>query len=189
MKCVTKLPAGYGEILSIDIQKDKKLALLVNGFGLVILIVLVAIGNLLVPITTIFLGMNLLLMSVGTVVYIVLHELVHGMCMKYFGSRTVKYGFTGLYAYAGSQDYFEKRAYLIIALAPVVVLGAVLLLLNSVVGIQHFWGIYFIQIANLSGAAGDMYVTYLFSRLPSDILVQDVGVSMVVYHPSVNHIE
>ena len=73
MKCVTKLPAGYGEILSIDIQKDKKLALLVNGFGLVILIVLVAIGNLLVPITTIFLGMNLLLMSVGTVVYIVLH--------------------------------------------------------------------------------------------------------------------
>ena len=189
MKCVTKLPAGYGEILSIDIQKDKKLALLVNGFGLVILIVLVAIGNLLVPITTIFLGMNLLLMSVGTVVYIVLHELVHGMCMKYFGSRTVKYGFTGLYAYAGSQDYFEKRDYLIIALAPVVVLGAVLLVLNSVVGIQHFWGIYFIQIANLSGAAGDLYVTYLFSRLPSDILVQDVGVSMVVYHPSVNHIE
>ena len=182
MKCLTKLPAGYGEILSIDIQKDKKLALLVNGFGLVILIVLVAIGNLLVPITTIFLGMNLLLMSVGTVVYIVLHELVHGMCMKYFGSRTVKYGFTGLYAYAGSQDYFEKRAYLIIALAPVVVLGAVLLVLNSVVGIQHFWGIYFIQIANLSGAAGDLYVTYLFSRLPKDILIQDSGVSMVVYH-------
>ena len=52
-----------------------------------------------------------------------------------------------------------------------------------------FWGIYFIQIANLSGAAGDLYVTYLFSRLPSDILVQDVGVSMVVYHHSVNHIE
>lgn len=189
MKCVTKLPAGYDEILSIDLQKETKLALLVNGIALGIMIVMAVIGNMFVSITTLFYGWNLVVMVVGTVSYVVLHELVHGLCMKYFGSRTVKYGFTGLYAYAGSQEYFGKWAYLIIALAPVVVWGIVLLILSAVVDIRYFWGVYFIQIANLSGAAGDLYVTYLFFKLPSDILVQDTGVSMVVYHHSADYTE
>lgn len=181
MKCVAKLPPTYKEILAIDLQKNKKLALEVNAIAVGIILVLAAVGHLLVPIVTLFHGWNLAILLVGTVVYPVLHELVHGVCMKYFGSQTVKYGFTGLYAYAGSQDYFEKRAYLIIAMAPVVVWGIVLLFISAVVDIQYFWGIYFIQIANLSGAAGDLYVTHRFSKLPGDILIQDTGVSMVVY--------
>ena len=40
---------------------------------------------------------------------------------------------------------------------------------------------YFIQITNISGGAGDLYVTFKFSRMPSDILVQDSGVGMTVY--------
>lgn len=184
MRCVTTLPQGYQELLSIDLQKDKKMALIVNGIALGVMAVLAAIGNVLVPISTLFHGWNMAIMGVGTVVYMVLHEMVHGMCMKCFGAQRVKYGFTGLYAYAGSKDYFGKRAYIIVALAPVVVWGMVLLLMGALVDHKYFWGVYFIQIANLSGAAGDFYVSYLFSKLPKDILIQDTGISMVVCAPS-----
>ena len=34
---------------------------------------------------------------------------------------------------------------------------------------------------NISGAAGDLYVSWKFTKLPADILINDVGVSMTVY--------
>lgn len=60
---------------------------------------------------------------VCAVVYMVLHELVHGACMKVFGAKKVRFGFTGLYAFAGSIEYFKKAAYIVVALAPLVVWG------------------------------------------------------------------
>lgn len=62
--------------------------------------------------------------------------------------------------------------------------GFVLLILNFLVPPSYFWVVYFIQIANISGAAGDLYVTWKFSRLPRDILVQDYGAGMKVYSRS-----
>jgi len=41
--------------------------------------------------------------------------------------------------------------------------------------------IFFLQITNISGAAGDIYVAAKFSRFPADILVKDTGVDMTVY--------
>ena len=113
--------------------------------------------------------------------YLVLHDLVHGIAMKLCGTRRVHYGFTGMYAFAGSDDYYDKSGYIMIALAPIVVWGVVLAVLNLLVPTAWFWVVYLIQISNLSGAAGDLYVTVKFSRLPRDILVRDSGVAMTVY--------
>lgn len=181
MNVVTELPQQYEKVRSVDPQQDKKLFLMINGVGLVVFVLLAIYGNLFVPITTMFYPKNMLIMLVGTVVYAILHELIHGWGMKCFGSKTVCYGFTGLYAYAGCKDYFAKRPYIIIALAPVVGLGVVLLGLNMVVGSELFWGVYFIQIGNLSGSAGDLYMMLLLCRMPKDLLVQDTGVSMAIY--------
>lgn len=125
----------------------------------------------------------------GMVVYLILHEAVHGILMRVFGSSKPFYGFTGIYAYAGSKDYFFKRSYIVISLAPVVILGGVLVLLNILVDPRWFWGVYLIQMINVSGAAGDFYVTWKFCRMPSDILVRDSGVSMVVYSAAGNRRE
>jgi hypothetical protein len=106
---------------------------------------------------------------------------VHGITMKLFGTKKVKYGFTGLYAFAGSDDYYDKMSYITIALAPIVFWGIVLLILNLTLGSEWFWVVYIIQIINVSGAAGDMYVTYRMTKLPQDVLVRDTGVAMTVY--------
>jgi hypothetical protein len=119
--------------------------------------------------------------AVLMVLYIVLHELVHGVAMKMCGTKKVKYGFTGLYAFAGSNDFYGKKSYIFIALAPVVLWGIVLAVVNPFVPIEWFWVVYWIQISNLSGAAGDFFVTAKFSKMPDDILVRDHGVGMKVF--------
>lgn len=183
MNAVEQLPDGYGERVKIDLQKNKTEALLVNGLALVIMLVLIEIGHLVVPVQALLrLGITkLLLMVIGVLLYLVLHELTHAVCMKYYGAEKVKFGYTGLYAYAGSDAYFGKKPYIVIALAPVVVWGVVLLILNLLAGDGWFWVVWLIQVSNLSGAAGDLYVTAKLSKMPADILIQDSGVSMTVY--------
>lgn len=189
MKAIEVLPEGYTEIYAIDLQRDKKTALLVNVLAIAIAAVLVVPMCFIVPIATLFdmengmvaYGMRFIGLLVFTVVYMVLHELVHGAAMKLCGTAKVKYGFTGMYAFAGSTDYYDKRSYLFIALAPVVLWGVVIALINPFVPVEWFWVVYLVQVMNLSGAAGDLFVTVTFSRMPRDILVKDHGVGMTVY--------
>ena len=189
MKALILLPEGYKEVLSVNLQKDKKLALIVNLIGLVVMLAMGVPMHFYIPISTLFdfsqgLGAycaRFVVMIISLVLYLVLHELVHGITMKTCGTKKVKYGFTGMYAFTGSDDYYDKKSYIIIALAPVVVWGIVLAIINCLVPENWFWVVYLIQISNISGAAGDIYVTAKFSKLPNDILVRDSGVGMTVY--------
>ena len=63
----------------------------------------------------------------------------------------------------------------------IVLWGLLLALINFFVPAEWFWIVYILQIINLSGAAGDFFVTVKFSRFPKDILVKDYGVGMTVY--------
>lgn len=189
LKALETLPEAYREIYSIDLQKDKKMALRVNLLALFIALVLIVPMLFIVPISSLFSmesGMlsyfiRFIALIVLMVLYMVLHELVHGIAMKICGTKKVKYGFTGMYAFAGSRDYYNKKSYIFIALAPIVFWGIVIALVNPFVPTEWFWIVYLLQIINLSGAAGDLFVTVKFSRLPRDILVQDYGVGMKVY--------
>ncbi len=188
-KSFATLPEGYKPCMSVDLKKDKKLAFLVNGIALLIAVVMVVpmLFKVLISDTfnfgviDMFQFTRLLSLALGSFAYIILHEAVHGVAMKICGTKKIKYGFTGVYAFAGSDDYYSKGAYIFIALAPVVLWGAVLLVLNFIVPTSWFWVVYLIQVSNISGAAGDAYVTFRFSRLPKDILVHDSGVAMTVY--------
>ena len=189
MKAVEKLPEGYQEIYSVDLQKNTKIAVLVNGLAILIAILLIVPMLFAVPLYTMFDvegGITQMLIKYGVmigllVVYMVLHELVHGIAMKLCGTKKVKYGFTGMYAFAGSEDFYDRKAYIFIALAPVVLWGIVLAVINPLVPVDWFWIVYFIQICNLSGAAGDLFVTVRFLQFPSDILIRDYGVGMKVF--------
>ena len=189
MKAMHALPEGYEQIFSVDLQKNKKTALLVNLWSIAIALAMVIPMHFNLSILTLFdmsrgIGAYLLrfaIFLVFLIAYLIIHELVHGAAMKFFGTEKVKYGFTGLYAFAGSEDYYDKKSYIIIALAPVAVLGVIIAIINILVPAAWFWVIYIIQVCNVSGAAGDLYVTLKFLDMPKDILVRDSGVSMAVY--------
>ena len=189
MRKFENLPDDYREIYSIDLQKDKKMSVIVNGLAVVIAALLAIPMNFVVPFYTMFnleTGTKAMLIKYGVLIalmitYMILHEIVHGIAMRICGTKKVKYGFTGLYAFAGSKDFYDIKSYIFIALAPVVLWWVILGVVNLFVPIGWFWVVYLIQIVNLSGAAGDLFVTIKFSRLPKDILVQDYGVGMKVF--------
>ena len=163
MKSCETLPEGYKEIYSIDLQKNKKMSLVINLLALVIGAVLVVPMLHIVPISTVPAAdgcwTRFIALIVLMIVYMVLHELVHGIAMKLCGTKKVTYGFTGMYAFAGSTDYYAKKPYIFIALAPVVLWGIVLLIINPFVPVEWFWVVYILQVIHLSGAAGDLFVT------------------------------
>ena len=189
MKRASELPEGYEQIFEVDLQKNKKIALIINLLAVAVGVAMAVPAAFIVPIGALFdmsagllaYSLRFLTLIIAMVAYIVLHELIHGVAMKICGTKKVKYGFTGLYAFAGSEDYYGKGAYIFIALAPVVLWGVVLAVLCPLLPAEWFWVAYIIQISNVSGAMGDAYVTLKFSRFPSDILVRDYGVGMKVY--------
>ena len=190
MKAIGVLPKDYGEIYSLNLQKDKRTAIIVNLLALAIAAVMAVSMNFFVPVTSVFdmsggivrYFLRLAALIVLMVLYMVLHELVHGIAMKLCGTKRVKYGFTGLYAFAGSEDYYDKKSYIFIALAPIVLWGTVLAAVNFFVPTEWFWIVYMIQLINISGAAGDLFAAVKFSRMPKNILIQDSGVSMRVFY-------
>jgi hypothetical protein len=179
------LPEGFVKFKEINMQTDKKLALLVNGLAVLIMVVMVVLGVVFAPRIwdkTIILQIFLLLPAL--ICYMFFHELIHGLFFWIFSKQKPRYGFTGLYAYARSEAFYPKLQYLIIGLSPVVVFLIVFLLLNIFLPSSWFWFAYVLQIFNISGAAGDLYVTLLLAKLPKDILIFDFGVGMEFYAKS-----
>ena len=185
---LSQLPAGWREIWRADLQKNKKQALAVNGLALGLAAAMLApflygvfqassSGGVHFHVT------QFLAMLAGLLAYIPLHELVHGLCMKYFGAKKVHYGYAGVYAWAGSKAYFGRKSYIVIALAPLVFWGLVLAALCIVVPAQWFWVFYLVQMTNVSGAAGDFYSAWKAARMPAGVLVQDTGLEMTFYAP------
>lgn len=178
-----ELPNNYKLIMSVDLQKNKQQFWIVNILSFVIMILMFILGNAFVPI---YEGFNFehieqwFIMIFGLLIYIILHEMVHGIFMYYYSKQKPFFGFTGGYAYAGSNCYFSRKQYIVIALSPIILLGIILLIINIIFE-QYFWAFYFNQIMNISGAAGDLYVSYLFSKLDNNILIKDMGISMEVF--------
>ena len=185
MNC-TLLPEGYRQIGGVDLMQDRRAMRIVNLCALIITVILLPLGLLFRPFL-LFSGSILMILfqffrlCAGIFLYMVLHELVHGVLMRYFSGLRPHYGFNGIYAFAGSESFFDRKSYLIISLAPVVLLGAVLMLLCFWAPNSLFWLFYLIQVLNLSGAAGDFYVSLLLRKQPSDLLIQDSGVAMKFY--------
>jgi len=121
--------------------------------------------------------------AAGMLVYIVLHEAVHGIFIRIFTGANPTFGLEldkGM-VYAGSTWYFKRLPYVIIALAPIIVLGAILAIWLAEIPAQYFWYLYMIQIFNITGAAGDVYITCRMAMMPKDILIKDTGTAMEVY--------
>ena len=102
MKTVQFLPNNYAEILTIDLQKNKKLSFVVNTASLLLSVLMFVLMHLFVPIGALFdfskgLGAYALrfgTLLVGMILYIILHEAVHGIFMKLCGAKSLHFGFT-----------------------------------------------------------------------------------------------
>ncbi|MBK5252916.1 MAG: DUF3267 domain-containing protein [Peptostreptococcaceae bacterium] len=184
-KSTKVLPNNYNLIKKVDFANDKKMFILINIIAVLICIIMLIIPaysngiSFSIDIST-FIKMGILTAALAAL-YIILHELVHGLFILIFTKEKPSFGFSKGLFYTATDYYMPKVQYIIIALAPVVIWGVVLHLIYMNVSGPLFWVFYLIQMLNISGAIGDYCITIVTLRLPKDILCKDKGASMDFY--------
>ena len=184
MKAYMRLPEGYRFQERIDLVKNRKQLITVNVLSIALAALTVAAGFLFRPQNASFGWLQWIFAFAGIALYIVGHEAVHGVLMWLISHEKPRLGFKLMYAYAGSSAYFDKPAYLLIAIAPLAFWTPVLCALAVLVPPGWFWVVWAVQIGNISGAAGDLYVFFRMLQKPQNTLVQDTGTAMTVYLPA-----
>ena len=176
---------GYKECTRIDLVKNKKEALLVNIYGIIIMVVMAVFIPLLIMggiiefnLETTF-PLFFIVLLISLILYIPLHEIVHGIVLKNYTDEKLSFGWKLVYAYCGSKEaVVDRKEYYAVALAPLLVFSVVfisLMFLNP--SLSLVW--YVMEIMNVSGSVGDIYVSIKLRKEKSrDILITDSGTDM-----------
>ena len=114
----------------------------------------------------------------------VLHELIHGVFMSKYGGKP-SYG-AGIahyilpYFYATTKTIFTRNQFIVIAIAPLVVISLVVIgIMAAFPSIAHWMIIPFV--INGSGAVGDLWVTRNILRCPKHVLVEDRKNGVIIH--------
>lgn len=188
------LPPTHSLAWAVDMKKDRRLHwwLQVAGlawFFVAAFLVLQAVSvlrpgfALTVDYQTVW---DVLLAGLGAIliifVTVTLHELVHGLFFWLFSKSRPQFGLGPGYAYAAAPDwYFPKGQYLVIGLAPLVLLTVLGLLAIVIVPLAWVPVLFLAIIFNAGGAIGDMYVCMRIGAEASNIWVKDTGDGFEVY--------
>ncbi len=188
------LPDQYTEARHIN-AADKKLGLILNIAAIVILAATMGIGMLPVLLYKGYtplasdppMYVSFIILGVGLIAYIVLHEIVHGIAYKAFTKQKLTFGISWSCAFCGVPHiYVYRSAALVALLAPFVSFS--LLLLPLSVGLyfvnpMYYMPVLFILGMHLGGCSGDLYMTYLlhFKYKSKDTLIRDTGPEQFIY--------
>jgi hypothetical protein len=125
---------------------------------------------------------DLLFLLLGVVLSIVLHELVHGAFFWFFSRSRPRFGFRGGYAYAAAPGwFFPRRQYLVIGLAPFIILSVVGMIVVIFVPLKMLAVTLAAMIANASGSVGDLWIVFKVIRERRNIVIEDLGDGMNFY--------
>ena len=183
-KSTQTLPDGYAQSSEINLKKDKRLTIVLNIVALFIFIIsfymLSIFGAVVRTGTMNFSGsgsVGALIILIGLTVFIlIIHELIHGFFFWIFSRSRPVFALRPLYAYAGAPGwYFPKRQYAIIALGPLLIIGAVGLLLIVLVPASWLLMIALLVALNTGGAVGDFFVFIRLLKCSPTSFVNDTG--------------
>ncbi len=188
-----KLPSNYKEVLYWKIgEKASRLVLmnllsiplaLVSGFGFFIFVQLLGKP----PKFTFDDSKQTVILFIGVIITIILHEITHGFGMRIFGART-KYSFEWkklMIIAAAPGHAFQRNQYLVFCLAPLVVLS-ILACCGIVVqaGTSAVWFLAIWATINASMAIGDLWIAALALRYDSSAYIVDEQDGMRIFLPS-----
>ncbi|MGL6198076.1 MAG: DUF3267 domain-containing protein [Lachnospiraceae bacterium] len=182
---VESLPDNYKLECCISMEKNLKLTVGLNIGGLLLLIPFIIGMFFLLPKGEFSFTIGffpLILLCAGIVFILLLHELVHGFFFKVYSKGKVRYGFKRFYAYACSPDYyFRKNEYIIIGLAPFIILNLLMVLMLLFVKGALFYVLYIILAVHFVGCIGDLYVVIKLIKYKPETLIRDTGDKMEFY--------
>lgn len=183
----TELPEGYREVFVVD-ATDRKTIIRFNIACLVITIACIVSAFIVIRpknfLEEYTFTRNIIFIIV-MILYIVFHELVHGIAYKALTGEKLKFGITLSVAYCGVPHiYVYRKTALISLLAP-------LITFTILFGVAAFcftnkWDVFYVWILmgfHIGGCLGDMYdiILYLFKLKDPTTLMRDTGPKQVFY--------
>jgi hypothetical protein len=171
------------------LEMTKEVVYTLNGMGL---LAFFAFGFFFTSLYTLFTGKigfnytsGTILISVALIIgTFVLHELIHGAFMSKYGGKP-SYG-AGIahyilpYFYATTNTIFTRNQFIVIAIAPLVVISLIAIgIMAAFPSIAHWMIIPFVL--NGSGAVGDLWITRNTLRYPKHVLLEDRKNGLIIY--------
>lgn len=117
----------------------------------------------------------------GCFSYIILHEITHLIFMKIFSREKISISIKFPTISVGSNAKFSKKQFSIIALAPVIILGSILILLILFTSKQYtfLWSV--LLILNFAGSGGDYLQFLKISKYPTNTYFQDNSNETIIF--------
>lgn len=110
---------------------------------------------------------------VGSLIVLPVHELIHGLAFFLWGGKPFFGAKLPFALYCGArQQLFARNQYLVVGLAPLVIITLVALLLTFFSPVLASYT-FFANLSNFSGAVGDVWVASRILRQPARILIED----------------
>ncbi|MDE6584005.1 MAG: DUF3267 domain-containing protein [Anaeroplasmataceae bacterium] len=194
-----ELPENYKLVKAID-AKEARIGILINMIALVVLLVCMVtayfiIGVPLKEMLTVEEGANpfinlfkVLIWGILLILYIILHELVHGVVYKITTKQKLTFGFTLSVAYCGvPKIYVYRKTALLAVLAPFVVFLPIFLAVCFILKnpLEQMLAVALLGM-HIGGCSGDLWVTgiLLFQLRDKRTLMNDTGPKQTFYVPN-----
>lgn len=185
LRDAAELPDTYGEHRTVDFKNDKKFAVAIRA--LFVAIALVAVGAALLLHLPLEAGWSPILTIpvtlVACLIYMAAHEATHGVVLQLLTKMKPLYAVRFPFLTTGNHSYLTRRSAVIVALAPAVLWGIVLIAALFTVPQDFRLTVFIVLTLNFAGSAGDFVEVYLVSRQQPDALVQDDGNKVHVFVP------
>ena len=179
------LPQGYESVLTID-ATDKKFALRMNLAALIPMVPAMLLAWRMIWNTPVaYFPQKMLGFFAALLLYVVLHELVHGVAYRVLTHRKLTFGLKLTCAYCGVPDiYCYRRTALISLLAPFTVFTILFAALAVFLGDTMLRACAVILLGmHLGGCSGDLYDSWLYLTRFRDplTLMRDTGPAQTFY--------
>ena len=166
----------FKEIGSFSVN-DKKpqtvlsvIFLLIAGIGVGVIFLTKAYANNTVPVWV---------MILSVIGFIVIHELIHIIFMSIFSKGKVNVSVKFPTVAVGSDAYFNKTQYIVIALSPVIILGMVSLLCMLLLPYNLLFAMLFTL--NFASASGDYILTFYAIKQDKNTYFVDTAEKTILY--------
>lgn len=187
-KYYLELPENYKLDKTIDMKKMST-----NIFLNVLNILFVIISFLiLIPLkfkeikfdNLIELSIVMFIALIGFIIYIVLHELTHGLFYKIFTKQKLTFGVSLTYAYCGVPNiYVRKKEAIIACLSPLIIFSIIFLTLIFILPPNYInLSIIILFSFHFGGCSGDIYLSLiLLTKYKKDTYIKDTGPTQYIY--------
>lgn len=189
-KALSQLPKGYKLYDRVDWKNNRKLSRSFTISANVIVVVLTVIGIILNgyyrDLTT-PLWFRLTMLAIGfaaSVIYIDIHQFIHAVMIYLFSGKRAIFKRNAIFTEAQASDrFFFRYQYVLIMLAPMLIMGVTLTVLCIVLPPKFFVIAFIPACVNICSSFVDFYLTNKACRIPAVGLVNDSGTCMSFFVP------